>query len=56
MFCKNPDHKNIRKIKVDGSEIDSCVLGPKWNAHVENIMSNASKRMYLLYQLKGFAK
>ncbi len=61
-FCKNTDHVTVPKIKIDGTEIDRVettkVLGvtvssdQTWNVHVENIIWKASKRMYLLYQLK----
>ncbi len=61
-FCKNLDHVNVPMIKIDGYGNDRVdrtkVLAVTmysdftWNAHVENIISKASKRVYLLYQLK----
>ncbi len=61
-FCKNPDHVNVPKIKIDGNEndrVETTILlsvtvssDVTWNVHVENIISKASKRVYLLYQLK----
>ncbi len=61
-FCKNPDHVYVPNIKIDGNEIyrveTTKVLGVTVssdltrNVHVENIISKASKMVYLLYQLK----
>ncbi len=48
-LCKNADHVNVLKIKIDGNEIDRVkttkVLGVNvssdltWNEHIENIIS-----------------
>ena len=62
-FCKDSGHcRTIPNINVDGNDIErvtTCkILGVTissnltWNAHVDNIVSKAGKRLYLLYQLK----
>ena len=62
-FCKEDNrHANIQPLIVDGTIIERVlhakVLGVTisanlcWNVHVENIVSKASKRMYMLYQVK----
>ena len=63
-FSNDTNHANnaIPKIVIDGVEIErvtgSKVLGVTissnltWNVHVENSVAKASKRLYMLYQLK----
>ncbi len=63
-FCKDSGHcRTIPNINVDGNDIErvtTCkILGVTiscnltWNAHVDNMVLKAGKRLYLLYQLKG---
>ena len=47
----------VPRLIIDGNEIDNVqyakLLGVTiWNKHVENIVSKAGKRVYMLYQLK----
>ncbi len=62
-FCKEDNHHaNIQPLVIDGTIIERVlhakVLGVTisanlcWNVHIENIVSKASKRMYMLYQVK----
>ncbi len=62
-FCKEDDHHaNIHPLVIDGTIIERVphakVLGVTksanlcWNVHVENIVSKASKHMYMLYQVE----
>ncbi len=62
-FCKDSGHcRTIPIINMDGNDIERVtrckILGVTissnrtWNAHVDNIVSKASKRLYLSYQLK----
>ncbi len=64
-FCKEDDHHaDIQPLVIDGTIIErvphakvlgvtTCILANLcWNVHIENISSKASKRMYMLYQVK----
>ena len=62
-FCRDSGHHNaIPNITIDGNSIErvtsSKVLGITisadltWNDHIEAIVKKASKRVYMLYQLK----
>ena len=62
-FAKNGNFRNtIPNIKIDGMDVEQVdhakLLGVtifhdlSWNKHVENIVKNAGKRLYMLYQLK----
>ncbi len=55
---QDPDFRStVPRLIIDGNEIDNVqyakLLGVTiWNKHVENIVSKAGKRVYMLYQLK----
>lgn len=61
-FTKNRNQSNYNNISIDGKGIDLVseykILGLivsqdlKWNAHVQHIVLKASKRIYLLKELK----
>ena len=62
-FMQDPDVRStVPRLIIDGNEIDNVqyvkLLGVTissdrtWNKHVENIVANAGKRVYMLYQLK----
>ncbi len=62
-LSREPTHVNsVPNISIDGIDIEGVtqvkVLGVTvssnltWNAHVDNIVTKASKRVYMLYQLK----
>ncbi len=62
-FCKDPGHadsipwilidvvgiEHVNQAKVPGVTL---TLNLTWNAHVDHIVRKASKRLYMLYQLK----
>ena len=60
---QDPDFRStVPRLTIDGNEIDNVqyakLLGVTissdltWNKHVQNIVANAVKRVYMLYQLK----
>ena len=60
---QDPDFRStVPRLIIDGNEIDNVqyakLLGVTissnltWNKHFENIVANAGKRVYMLYQLK----
>ena len=62
-FCKRKEHHEaISNISINGTDVERVatarVLGVtltddlSWNAHIDNIISKAAKRLYMLYQLK----
>ena len=62
-FMQDPDFRsNVPRLIIDGNEIDNVqyakLLGATissdltWNKHVENIVAEAWKRVYMLYQFK----
>ncbi len=62
-FCKDEDHHvNMPKLAINETIIERVshakVLGVTlsanlcWNMHVQDIVSKASKRLYMLYQVK----
>ena len=61
-FMQDPDFRStVPRLIIDGNEIDNVqyakLLGVTissdltWNKHVENSVSKAGKRVYMLYQL-----
>ena len=60
---QDPEFRStVQRLIIDGNEIDNVqyanLLGVTissdltWNKHVENIVAEALKRVYMLYQLK----